>query len=222
MQHQCCDLWMVDDVDGWFVLNVCMYVYSELEKFLVTHRFLGRVATFNRNTGRGTIKSSQVPSVTMFFWLPETQCCGSGSGQIRTFFSRIRIRNFHYKTGYVAGSNLFFFTQQQCCGAGAARSRPFSLEPELGGSGSGSKSITVKLLQFPKSPNSYKNWFSKQNLHVNQQILKTFCLLQVTDFFDTFLLELELELEPEPEPPKLKSLEPEPPKWAAPTTLHNS
>jgi len=31
---------------------------------------------------------------------------------------------------------------------------------------------------------------------------------------------LELELEPEPEPPKLKSLEPEPPKWAAPTTLH--
>jgi len=46
-------------------------------------------------------------------------------------------------------------------------------------------------------------------LHVNQQILKTFCLLQVTDFFDTFLLELELELEPEPEPepPKLKSLE---------------
>jgi len=58
-------------------------------------------------------------------------------------------------------------------------------------------------------------------LHVNQQILKTFCLLQVTDFFDTFLLELELELELEPEPPELKSLgpEPEPPKWAAPTTL---
>jgi len=62
-------------------------------------------------------------------------------------------------------------------------------------------------------------------LPVNQQILKTFCLLQVTDFFDTFLLELELELElepePEPEPPKLKSLEPEPepPKGAAPTTL---
>jgi len=58
-------------------------------------------------------------------------------------------------------------------------------------------------------------------LPVNQQILKTFCLLQVTDFFDIFLLELELELElePEPEPPKLKSLEPEPPKWAAPTTL---
>jgi len=47
-------------------------------------------------------------------------------------------------------------------------------------------------------------------LPVNQQILKTFCLLQVTDFFDNFLLELELELElkPEPEPPKLKSLEP--------------
>jgi len=63
-------------------------------------------------------------------------------------------------------------------------------------------------------------------LHVNQQILKTFCLLQVTDFFDTFLLELELEPEPEPVPeqPKLKSLEPEPepPKWAAPTTLPNT
>jgi len=52
-------------------------------------------------------------------------------------------------------------------------------------------------------------------LPVNQPILQTFCLLQVTDFFDTFLLELELE----PEPPKLKSLEPEPEKWAAPTTL---
>jgi len=51
-------------------------------------------------------------------------------------------------------------------------------------------------------------------LPANQQILKTFCLLKVTDFFDTFLL-LELELEM----PKLKRLEPEPPKWAAPTTL---
>jgi len=30
------------------------------------------------------------------------------------------------------------------------------------------------------------------------------------------LLELELELELEPEPPKLKSLEPEPLKWAIP------
>jgi len=109
-----------------------------------------------------------------------------------------------------------------------SRSRPFSLEPEPPRKGgSGSKSIKVKLLQFPKSPNSYNNWFSNQNLPVNQQILKTFCLTQVTDFFDTFLLELELELElepepePEPEPPKLKSLEPEPepPKWAAPTTL---
>jgi len=59
-------------------------------------------------------------------------------------------------------------------------------------------------------------------LPVHQQILKTFCFLQITDFFDTFLLELELALELEPEPPKLKSLEPEPPKWAAPRTLATS
>jgi len=50
-------------------------------------------------------------------------------------------------------------------------------------------------------------------LSVNQQLLKNILPFTGYIFFNTFLLELELE------PPKLKSLEPEPPKWAALTTL---
>jgi len=63
-------------------------------------------------------------------------------------------------------------------------------------------------------------------LPVNQQILKIFLSFSDYIFFHTFLLELELKLELElelkPEPPKLKSLEPEPPKRAAPTTMLES
>lgn len=43
-----------------FSVDVCTYVYSELEKFFVSHRFLGKVSSFSRNTRTGTIKSSQV------------------------------------------------------------------------------------------------------------------------------------------------------------------